>query len=93
MAEKKEKTFKDLLADEKKRMEEEVEITLFSDNERYKDDLNVALNGQLNIVQRGVPVKMKRKIANVIGTSLSEDNKTSARIMSLTKAIKKEDKD
>ena len=56
--------------------EELVEIMLFKDNERYKDDVFVAVNGETCQVKRGVPVKIKRKFAEVIQNSMKQDAET-----------------
>ncbi len=46
-----------------------VELKLFKDGERYKDDVLVGVNGELCQIQRGAPVKVKRKFASVIAQS------------------------
>lgn len=56
--------------------EELVEIMLFKDNERYKDDVFVAVNGETCQVKRGVPVKIKPKFAEVIQNSMKQDAET-----------------
>lgn len=56
--------------------DELVEIMLFKDNERYKDDVFVAVNGETCQVKRGVPVKIKRKFAEVIQNSMKQDAET-----------------
>lgn len=57
-------------------MEELVEIMLFKDNGKYKDDVFVAVNGQNCVVQRGKPVKIKRKFAEVLRQSMDQDVST-----------------
>lgn len=64
--------------------EEYVEIRLFKDSGKYNSDVFVAVNGENCIVQRGKPVKIKRKFANVIMQQLDEDEKTEAMISELT---------
>lgn len=56
--------------------EEMVTIQLFKDNGKYKDDLYVAVNGERLLIQRGVPVTIKRKFAEVIENSMKQDQQT-----------------
>ena len=65
---------------------EEVEIQLFKDSGKYKDDVYVAVNGENCIIQRGIPVKVKRKFAEVLRQSLEQDNETADMIRELTDA-------
>jgi hypothetical protein len=58
--------------------EELVTIQLFKDNDRYRDDLYVAVNGERILIQRGVPVTLKRKFAEVIQHSERQDQRTDA---------------
>ncbi len=51
---------------------EYVEIRLFKDGDKYKDDVLVGINGYMCRIKRGVPVKIKRRFAEVIAQS--EDN-------------------
>ena len=53
--------------------EELVEVTLFKDSERYCDDLFVCVNGESCLIQRGVPVKVRRQFAEVIQNSARQD--------------------
>ena len=62
---------------------EEVEIQLFKDGGKYKDDVYVAVNGQNCLIQRGKPVKVKRKFAEVLRQSLEQDNVTADMIREL----------
>ena len=57
-----------------------VEIELFRDNKDYKDDVFVAVNGESCVIARGKKVKVKKKFADVIAQSMSQDVKT-ARLM------------
>lgn len=57
-------------------MEEYVEVFLFKDGDKYKDDVFVAVNGQNCVVQRGKPVKIKRKFAEVLRESMDQDAST-----------------
>ena len=56
---------------------EEVEIELFKDSGKYKDDVFVAVNGVGYLIQRGKKIKVKRKVALAIENSLKQDKKTS----------------
>ncbi len=53
--------------------EELVTVQLFKDNARYNEDLYVAVNGERILIQRGVPVQVKRKFAEVIEHSMTQD--------------------
>ena len=77
-------TMAELIAAEKKRMEEYVTIELLKDDGKYKDDVYVAVNGQNCVIQRGVPVRIKRKFALELAKSQFEDQRTAARIALLT---------
>lgn len=46
-----------------------VELCLFRDGGKYKDDVLVGINGKMCQIKRGVPVKIKRSFANVIASS------------------------
>lgn len=53
-----------------------VEIELFRDNRDYKDDVFVAVNGESCVIARGKKVMVKKKFADVIAQSMSQDVKT-----------------
>ncbi|MBR5768532.1 MAG: hypothetical protein IKX98_02480 [Clostridia bacterium] len=57
-------------------MDEYVEIELFRDNDRYKDDVFVAVGGENCLIKRGEPVRIKRKLALVLEQSRRQDIKT-----------------
>ena len=73
------------LTEEQKKANEErkaywneyVEVELFRDNNKYKDDVFVAVNGENCNIQRGKRVKVKRKFAKTLETSSIQDFKTS----------------
>ncbi|MBO7149245.1 MAG: hypothetical protein J6V93_05235 [Clostridia bacterium] len=46
-----------------------VEVRLFKDGERYRDDVLVGINGYMCRIKRGVPVKIKRSFARIIAQS------------------------
>ena len=72
---------------------EEVEIQLFKDNGKYKDDVYVAVNGVNCLIQRGKPVKVKRKFAEVLRQSLEQDNETADMIRELESDYEKRSKE
>ena len=57
-------------------LEEYIAIKLFKDNDRYKDDVYVAVNGQNCVIKRGEWVKIKRKFALVLDQSEIQDMQT-----------------
>ena len=57
-------------------LNETVAVKLFRDNDRYKDDVYVAVNGQNCLIKRGEWVKIKRKFAMVLDQSEIQDIKT-----------------
>lgn len=72
---------------------EEVEIQLFKDSGKYKDDVYVAVNGENCLIQRGKPVKVKRKFAEVLRQSLEQDNETADMIRELESEYEKRSKE
>ena len=58
-------------------LEEYVEVKLFKDNDKYKDDVFVAVNGETCRIKRGVKVKIKKKFALVLEQSDIQDYETS----------------
>lgn len=69
-------------------MEEYVEVKLFKDNDKYKDDVFVAVNGENCVIKRGERVKIKRKFAEVLDHSEHQDYETSKLIEQATKTKK-----
>lgn len=59
------------------RAEEYVEVELFYDGDKYKDDVFVCVNGETCLIKRGHKVKIKRKFAEVVKQSLAQDALTS----------------
>ena len=88
---------KPTMSEEAKRAEEywneEVEIQLFKDNGKYKDDVYVAVNGVNCLIQRGKPVKVKRKFAETLRRSLEQDNETADMIRELESDYEKRAKE
>lgn len=58
-------------------LEEYVEVKLFKDNDKYKDDVFVAVNGENCRIKRGIKTKIKRKFALVLEQSDIQDYETS----------------
>ena len=50
-----------------------VKVNLFKDNDRYKDDVFVAVNGVGMLVPRGKEVEIPRKYAEVLKNSEIQD--------------------
>ena len=57
-------------------LNEYVAIKLSRDNDRYRDDVYVAVNGRNCVIKRGEWVKVKRKFALVLDQSEIQDMKT-----------------
>ncbi|MEA4934259.1 MAG: hypothetical protein VB071_11890 [Lawsonibacter sp.] len=53
--------------------EELVSVRLFKDNDKYKDDVFVAVNGERVQLKRGETVQIKRKFADVLDQSMKQD--------------------
>lgn len=66
------KTDAEIIAEQEKYFNEPVEIELFKDEDRYKDDVFVAVNGKRFRIQRGVRVTVPRYIALGIERSLAQ---------------------
>lgn len=68
--------------------EEYVWVKLFKDNDKYKDDVFVAVNGENCVIKRGERVQIKRKFAEVLDNSEHQDYETSKLIEAATKTKK-----
>lgn len=64
-------------------MKELVAIELFLDNDKYKDDVIVSVNGKTWQIKRGVEVQVPRYVAEVIKNSQKQDRATAIRIREL----------
>ena len=62
------------------RGEELVEVKLFKDTGKYKDDVFVGCNGDNCYIQRGERVQIKRKYAEVLDNSEHQDYETAQMI-------------
>jgi hypothetical protein len=73
-------------------MKETVEIELFYDGDRYKDDVLVGVNGKTWQIQRGVPVTVPRFVAEVIRNSELQDRASANKQRALESAFEREAK-
>lgn len=60
--------------------EELVSVRLFKDNDKYKGDVFVAVNGKSVLIRRGERVAIKKKFAEVLEQSLDQDQRTAGLI-------------
>ena len=60
--------------------EELVSVRLFKDNDKYKGDVFVAVNGQSVLIRRWERVAIKKKFAEVLEQSLDQDQRTAGLI-------------
>lgn len=72
--------------------EEKVTVNLFLDNDKYKDDVMVNVNGKLWQIQRGVDVQVPRYVAEVLENSMKQDRATALRIRELESKYEAESK-
>lgn len=68
------------IAADRNRGEELVEIKLFKDTGKYKDDVFVGCNGDTVAIKRGERVKIKRKFAEILDHSEHQDYETACLI-------------
>lgn len=55
---------------------EQVEVRLFKDSGKYKDDVTVCVNGKVWQIKRGMSVKVPRKVKMVLDRSYTQDMDT-----------------
>ena len=74
-----EKTEEQIKADKEREdyWNELVEVELFKDNAKYKDDVFVSVNDENCVIQRGKRVMIKRKFRDVLDNSRDQDYETS----------------
>lgn len=53
-----------------------VEIEIFKDTDRYKDDVIVSLNGKVFQIKRGVRVKVPAAVKEILDHSREQDQQT-----------------
>lgn len=80
---------KEALEKEKAYYNELVEVKLFRDNNKYKDDVFVAVNGENRVIKRGESVQVERKFAEVLDNSDLQDYETSKLIEKKTSEFAK----
>ena len=68
--------FGDFLRRQEAWLNEYVEVRLFKDNEKYKDDVYVAINGKNCVIRRGVWTRIRRKFALLLDQSEIQDLRT-----------------
>ena len=68
--------FREFLRGQEDWLNEYVEVRLFKDNDRYKDDVYVAINGKNCIIRRGVWTRIRRKFAFLLDQSEIQDLRT-----------------
>lgn len=68
--------FKKFLREQEAWLNEYVEVRLFKDNEKYKDDVYVAINGKNCVIRRGVWTRIRRKFALLLDQSEIQDLRT-----------------
>ena len=73
------------IEEDRLRGEEPVEVKLFKDNGKYKDDVFVAVNGENCVIKRGERVQIKRRCAEVLDHSEHQDDETSLLIEQKTR--------
>lgn len=56
-------------------LDELVKYKAFKDNDKYKDDITVIVNGKIRRIQRGVEVEIPRYVLKVIEQSNDQDLK------------------
>jgi hypothetical protein len=65
---------------ERKRLAERVPIMLMKDNENYKDDVTVCINGKIYQIQRGVRVMVPLQVKEILDSSNAQEMKLIARM-------------
>ena len=68
--------FHEFLKRQEAYLNEYVEVRLFKDNEKYKDDVYVAINGKNCVIRRGVWTRIRRKFALLLDQSEIQDLRT-----------------
>ena len=70
------KKLRNFLREQEAWLNEYVEVRLFKDNEKYKDDVYVAINGKNCLIRRGVWTRIRRKFALLLDQSEIQDLRT-----------------
>lgn len=61
-----------------------VRIKLFKDNDKYRDDVFVSVNGENYQIKRGVEVEVPEYIAEVLANSQKQDESTQIKMQLLS---------
>lgn len=69
-----------------------VRVTLFKDNERYKDDVTIGVNGRVWRIKRGVPVDIPMYVWLVLKQGMTQDAKTAIMIQQESDEFKEKQK-
>jgi len=56
--------------------EDKVKIRLFKDNDKYKDDVTVGINGKITRIKRGVWVEVSRAVKEILDHQEEQDIQT-----------------
>ena len=69
-----------------------VKVRLFKDNERYKDDVTVVVNGKVWRIQRGKEVEIPMFVWKVIEKGMEQDFQTATLIQEEEESFKRKEK-
>jgi hypothetical protein len=67
-------------AENEKYLNEKVPLQLIKDNENYKGDVTVGINGIVWQIQRGVPLLLPRKVAIVLAQAQHQESIAALRV-------------
>ena len=67
------------------KMQELVEVELFLDGDKYKDDVFVGVNGRTWVIKRGVPVKVPRYVKEVLDSAMKQTRAANAAVSEAAK--------
>ena len=73
-----------------KEPEEKYEIRLFKDNNKYKDDVFVGVNGKGYLIKRGQTVLVPASVKEVLENSMQQDEYTTMLIEAQASAYEEE---
>jgi len=69
-------------------LKELVPFFAFRDNDKYKDDITVGVNGRMFRIKRGEQVMIPRYVYNVLMRSMNQDMKTADMIAAQTNSYR-----
>lgn len=67
------KPLRNVIAESTPDMDEMVTIQLFKDGDKYKDDVQIGVNGKLYTIMRGVPVTVPKYVAKIVEDGMRQD--------------------